>query len=170
MKGRRHALRALCAGALGCAGQAGADAWSAPADTAPFEWPALELLDGTVWTPGSWRGQAAVLVVWATWCGFCQRHNAHVETLYRAIAGRPLRVLGMALDSDPGLLRRHVRARGYTFPVTPHVKGLRTRLALKSVTPLTVTFDRQSRPIQRIPGEMFEADVLALARLADGTA
>ncbi|HMS78532.1 MAG TPA: TlpA disulfide reductase family protein [Burkholderiaceae bacterium] len=151
-----------------------APASSAPAPSAvpaavgaPFDFPPLTLLDGTAWSPESWRGLAAAVVFWGTWCPFCHRHNEHVEKLHRELAGRPMRVLGVALDRDPALVRRHVRERGYTFPNVVGADALRVRLVSRRVTPTTVTFDRAGRLLQRIPGEMFEEDVLALARLAD---
>jgi thiol-disulfide isomerase/thioredoxin len=136
---------------------------------APIAWPVIELLDGTVWLPESWRGQAGVLLIWATWCPFCVRHNPHVDALHRAAqaAGRPLRVLAASLDRDPELVRRYVRERGYAFPVTMGAEALRARFGLRRVTPTTVTFDRRGRLLQRIPGEMFEEDVMALIGLAD---
>ena len=139
------------------------------ADPATPAWPALRLLDGTLLEPDTaWRGDAIVLVLWATWCPFCKRHNEHVQALHRAAAGRPLRVLGATLDKDPELVRRHVRERGYGFPVTLDGPLLRDRFQLPKTIPVTATFDRRGRLVQRIPGEMFEEDVLALARLADG--
>lgn len=168
--GRRRWLRGLVAGAVASVGTVPSLAPAQPGDAAVFEWPAVTLLDGTVWTPESWQGQAGVVVVWATWCAFCHRHNPHVEKLWRAVQARPIRVLGVSLDRDPDLVRRHARERGYTFPMTIVAEPLRVRLAPRRVTPTTVTFDRRGVLLQRIPGEMFEEDVLALARLADGPA
>ncbi len=168
---RRQLLRALPAAlaipALG--GPARAQQPPAAAADAAVAWPTIELLDGTVWSPDSWRGQAGVLVIWATWCPFCVRHNPHVDALHRAAqaAGRPLRVLAASLDRDPELVRRYVRERGYAFPVTMGAEALRARFGLRRVTPTTVTFDRRGRLLQRIPGEMFEEDVMALIGLAD---
>jgi hypothetical protein len=170
MPGRRRWLRGLVAGAAASVGAVPVLAPAQPGDATAFEWPAVTLLDGTVWTPESWHGQAGVVVVWATWCAFCHRHNPHVEKLWRAVQARPIRVLGVSLDRDPDLVRRHARERGYTFPMTIVAEPLRVRLAPRRVTPTTVTFDRRGVLLQRIPGEMFEEDVLALARLADGPA
>ena len=168
---RRGALRA---GALAAAGMAGLVGVPDPADGstaldahAPPGWPALSLLDGSIWSSESWEGLAGVLVVWATWCPFCHRHNARVEMLHRAIAGRPMRVLGASLDLDPQRVRQHLQERGHTFPNTMETEPLRTRFGLRRITPTTVTFDRRGRILQRIPGEMAEADVMALARLAE---
>jgi hypothetical protein len=170
MPGRRRWLRGLVAGAAASVGAVPVPAPAQPGGAAAFEWPAVTLLDGTVWTPESWHGQAGVVVVWATWCAFCHRHNPHVEKLWRTVQARPIRVLGVSLDRDPDLVRRHARERGYTFPTTIVAESLRVGLAPRRVTPTTVTFDRRGVLLQRIPGEMFEEDVLALARLADGPA
>lgn len=169
MNGRRRWLRGLagCAGAPLLASTARAQG---AGDAAPFEWPEIVLLDGPTWAPETWRDRAAVVVLWATWCPFCHRHNPHVEKLWQAVRGGPMRVLGVSLDRDPERVRRHVRERGYTFPMTMATDALRTRLVQHRVTPTTVTFDRRGRLLQRIPGEMFEEDVLGLARLADGPA
>jgi thiol-disulfide isomerase/thioredoxin len=165
---RRGLLRAAAGGvAAGLLAPAGV---SAQGEARPGEWPALTLLDGTSLAPSSWRGQAAVLVVWSTTCPFCRRHNPHVEKLHRAVAGRPMRVLGAALDTDPEVVRRYAREQGYTFPITLQAELLRTRFGLRRAIPMTVTFDRSGRLLQRIPGEMFEEDVLELAQLAEGRA
>jgi thiol-disulfide isomerase/thioredoxin len=171
MNGSRRSLCALAA--CGCVPMLAAASRANAQGTAPplqFEWPEIVLLDGTVWQPESWRDRAAVVVLWATWCPFCHGHNPHVEKLWQAVRGGPMRVLGVSIDRDPDLVRRHVRERGYTFPMTMATDVLRTRLVQRPVTPTTVTFDRRGRLLQRIPGEMLEEDVLALARLSDGPA
>lgn len=161
---RRQALAGL--GAL--AASATSIARAQTASDAPVVFPAITLLDGTVWTSESWQGRAAVVVLWATWCPFCHRHNAHLDALYRSLGTRPLRVLGVALDRDPEVVRRHVAQHGYQFPVAMGGEAWRTAFGLRRVTPTTLTFDRQSRLVQRIPGEMFEEDVMAFTRLAEG--
>jgi thiol-disulfide isomerase/thioredoxin len=166
---RRTLLRSglMLAGGVGAAA---APLSASAAEPSTPAWPALRMLDGTLLEPGAaWRGEAIVLVLWATWCPFCKRHNEHVQALHRAVAGRPLRVLGASLDKDPAQVRRHVQERGYGFPVTLDGALLRERFQLPKTIPVTATFDRLGRLVQRIPGEMFEEDVLALARLADGS-
>lgn len=128
-------------------------------------WPEIQLLDGATLSPASWHGQAAVVVFWATYCPFCKRHNAHVDKLYRASRGQPLRVLGVALDSDADAVRHYMAANRYGFPVALDGGDLRRRLTLRRVIPMTCVIDRQGRLLQAIPGEMFEDDVLGLARM-----
>jgi thiol-disulfide isomerase/thioredoxin len=107
-----------------------------------------------------------VVVFWATWCAYCERHNAHVDQLHRTLAGRPLRVLGAVIDGDPSSVRRYMTNHGYTFPVTLDAEPLRSRLTTRRSVPMTCVIDANGRLKQAIPGEMFESDVLELARLA----
>ena len=134
------------------------------------EWPAVRLLDGVILVPHSWREQASVVVFWATYCAYCKRHNAHVDKLARATAGRRLRILGLALDADEQVVRRYMAANDYRFAVTMDGTSMRAQLGLRSVTPMTCVFDRAGRLVQAIPGEMFEADVLGFAKLANNAA
>jgi thiol-disulfide isomerase/thioredoxin len=165
--GRRRALGALALGTTAAAAAMAPPTRAAGHGPETPAWPRIVLLDGSTIEPGDWRGQAIVLVVWATYCPYCRRHNPRIEALHRASAGRPLRVLGAALDHDPALVMRHARERGYTFPITLDAEPLRERFGLRRVIPTTVIFDRRGRLLQRIPGEMAEGDVLALAKLAD---
>ena len=130
---------------------------------ARIEWPAIALLDGRTLEAAAWQGQAAVVVFWATHCAYCKRHNLHVDTLYRATRGQPLRVLAVALDTDADAVRRVVSARGYAFPVALDGGQLRGRLTPRRVIPMTCLIDRTGRLLQAIAGEMSEDDVLGLA-------
>jgi thiol-disulfide isomerase/thioredoxin len=174
MNVRRSLVHAAMVGSIGAAGLRAAQPVRAQtaSDPAlePFRWPDIELIDGGHWAAASWREQAAVVVFWATWCPFCHRHNVHVEKLYRALAGRPLRVLGLSLDREVDVVRRHVRERGYTFPVAMGGEAIRAQLGLRRVTPTTVISDRSGRIVLRIPGEMFEEDVMELARFSNAEA
>ena len=130
----------------------------------PVEWPEITLLDGGRLDPASWHGRPAVVVFWATYCPYCKRHNAHVDKLYRATQGQPLRILGVALDNDEETVRRYMAVNGYGFPVGMDGGRLRQRLTTRRVIPMTCTLDLQGRVVQAIPGEMSEDDVLGLAQ------
>ena len=138
----------------------------ASAQAAAVEWPPIELLDGNILTPESWRGQSAVVVFWETYCPYCKRHNAHVAKLYRATRGQGLRVLGVALDTDEGAVRRYMASNNFSFPVAMDGGGLRQRVTSRRVIPMTCVLDAQGRVVQSIPGEMAEDDVLELARIS----
>ena len=132
----------------------------------PVDWPPIRLLDGTTIEPSTWHGQPSIVVLWATWCPFCKRHNAHVDKLYRMLRGQPPRILGVAEDKNPQAVRDYMRANGFSFPAALDTMGLRASLTRRRGIPITCVIDREGRLAQVIPGEMFEEDVLEFAKLA----
>lgn len=135
-----------------------------PGQTVP--WPDMDLLGGGRFGAAQAEGNAVVVVFWTTTCPFCRRHNQHVEKLHRAAAGKRLRVLGVARETDAALVTRYAQAQGYTFPITLNQPALAALLSPRRVVPVTVTVDRQGRLKQALPGEMFEEDLLELLQLA----
>jgi thiol-disulfide isomerase/thioredoxin len=143
-----------------------------PAAAAPLArgdsvaWPSLKLLDGTSLEARDWADTAAVLVFWATWCGYCRRHNGRLEKLHQATAGLPLRVLAAAVDSDEAGVRRYLQDNALHFPAVVDGGALRSQFTSRAMVPMTALVDRRGRLLQVIPGEMSEDDVMALASLA----
>lgn len=136
-----------------------------PAPGDPVRWPALTLLDGTPWQPVAGRPQ--VVVLWSLSCPFCQRHNEHVEKLYRAtLAQHGPGVLTAVRERDALVVRRHLARRGWSFPVTLDGEALAAALGARRVVPLTMVVDARGRLKQSIPGEMFEEDVMELMERA----
>ncbi len=128
-------------------------------------WPQVGLLDGTRWGAAQAEGKAVVAVFWSTTCPFCRRHNAHVEKLRLAAAGKPLELITIARETDPQLVQRHLQQHGWNFQVTLDRAPMAAALSTRNMIPLTVTVDRQGRLKQVIPGEMFEEDMLDLVKL-----
>ena len=146
---RRHLLHAAAGLPLaGLSPYAGADLRPAVPGERVHWPPDITLLDGSPWAPRP--GVATVVVFWSTTCPFCKRHNVHVEKLQRS-----------------AVVQRHIAATGPSFPVTMAYTPLAAALSTRNVIPLTITVDRDGRLRQVIPGEMFEEDVLELARLAE---
>ena len=107
-----------------------------------------------------------MVVFWATWCPYCERHNPRVEKLHQRTQGQRLRVLGVVLDGTAQSVRQHMLAHGLTYPVVVGQASLRERFTNRRVIPMTCAVDRQGRLVSAIPGEMSEDDVLSLAGLA----
>ena len=166
---RRLCLMSAVASGLGAALPLVSSSAASAATTAQpgdmIDWPPLRLLDGSTLAPAQWQGAPAVVVFWATWCAHCKRHNAHIDKLHRALAGRPPRIISVAVDSDAAGVRRYMATHGYQFPVTLDAEPLRSRLTTRRMVPMTIIIDARGRLKQAIPGEMFEADVLELAGL-----
>jgi thiol-disulfide isomerase/thioredoxin len=132
----------------------------------PIVWPTVRLVDGTRLAPQHWQGRATVVVFWATWCGFCERHNQRIEKLYRSLSGRDPRILAVSIDGDDASVRRLARGRGWTFPVAVDDGALRAPFTTRRLVPMTCIVDTQGAVRQCIPGEMSEPDVMVLARLS----
>jgi len=84
--------------------------------------PAFELTDllGKTWRLRDLRGKAALVNVWATWCGPCQAELPHLQEFYEKMKNRPdIRVLTFDIDVDLGLVAPYLKEKGYTFPVIP---------------------------------------------------
>ena len=147
--------------AAGAAAALPVPALAAPAQPGEtVHWPQVRLLDGQTWSAEQARGQAVVVVFWATTCPFCLRHNAHVEKLRRSLAGKPVQILTAARDRDPAAVRSYLARNGYGFAVTLDHAVLAQALSARNVIPLSVLVDRAGRLRQVIPGEMFEEDVM----------
>tara|TARA_R110001599_G_scaffold63676_1_gene177326 strand:- start:160 stop:636 length:477 start_codon:yes stop_codon:yes gene_type:complete len=139
--------------------------WSGPAAIGErVDWPRLQLLDGSVLEPADWHGQPALVVLWATYCPFCKRHNAHLDKLFEQTRTQGLRILGVAQDTDERLVRQYMVNNAYRFPVAMDGGQVRSRLTSRRVIPMTCAIDRQGRLVQAIPGEMFEEDLIDLGR------
>lgn len=167
---RRQLLQTTAAAAAGVAAASALPALAQRVGPVaePFAWPDITLVDGAVLPASAWRDTAAVLVFWATHCPFCMRHNAHVEKLHLAAAGKPLRVLTFSSDTDPQRVLRYRAQHGYSFAISMvDTEAMRLRLALRRTIPTTVGISRAGRVGLALPGEMFEEDVMDLLRLAN---
>lgn len=155
-----------CAAAAGLA-LAGGAARPKPSggDPRTIAWPAsLPLVDGRTFEAPIGRGRSGIVVFWATWCGYCERHNARLEQLHRALpAGGPL-VVGVAIDGTAAEVARFLRQRGWTFPVALDPGRLRAQFTARRVVPTTALVDATGALRELIPGELTQEDVMGLPR------
>lgn len=170
---RRHCLMAgaaISAGmlALGARPAGAAAEGAAPAVGEVVRWPDIGLLDGRRVAPPQPGQLASVVVFFSTTCPFCARHNVHVQKLRDAAADLPLRVVGMAHESDPTVVQRYASRRGLNFDISLDAGRMRAALSPLRGIPLTCVVDRQQRLREVIRGEMFEDDVLGLVKWARG--
>ncbi|MFN0184161.1 MAG: TlpA disulfide reductase family protein [Aquabacterium sp.] len=141
-------------------------ATAADSGAVSVRWPTLQPVVGPPIEPAQLDGRPVILVFWATWCGFCERHNARIERLHRAVDPQALRIVGMAIDGDAASVARLARQRGWTFPQVLDEGRLRPRFTPRRLVPMTCVVDAQGQPQPCIPGEMSEDDVMALRALA----
>lgn len=60
----------------------------------------FQRLDGSAAGLASFRGQAVLLTVWATWCWSCREEMPALARLHRGLDGRPPAVLALSVDRD----------------------------------------------------------------------
>ena len=81
---------------------------------APFE---LVDAEGRTWRAADLHGKKSLLVIWATWCGFCRQELPLVEELQQRLRDRDdVRVLTLNIDQQPQRVEPFLNAAGYTFP------------------------------------------------------
>lgn len=138
----------------------------APAVGDRVAWPPARLLDGRPVAAPAVGEAASVIVFFSTTCPFCARHNGHVQKLLAATRDLPLRVLAMAQDRSVAHVITYLQRRALAFDVSMDHAAMRAALTRMNGIPLTCVVDRQQRLREVIRGEMFEEDVLGLAKWA----
>lgn len=61
---------------------------------------AFQRLDGSATDLASFRGQAVLLTVWATWCWSCREEMPALARFHRGLKGRPPAVIALSVDRD----------------------------------------------------------------------
>jgi len=90
-----------------------------------------------------------------------------MQKLLQASRGTALRILAVAQDRSESKVRTYLQRSRLDFDVTMEYPAMWTALTRLKGIPVTVVVDRQQRLREAIRGEMFEEDVLALARWAN---
>lgn len=159
----RRAVAAMAAALVATALAAPAARASGPGPVV-VAWPTLRLVDGSTLEAARLQASPVVVVFWATWCGFCERHNARVERLFRSLQGGAPLVVGVAVDGDAASVGRKARDHGWTFPVTVDNGSMRRQFTPRRLVPMTCVVAPGGQLRQCIPGEMSDDDVISLAK------
>lgn len=84
----------------------------------------MTLLDGEKIDLASLRGHPVLIDFWATSCPGCVAELPHLNALYKAMKGRGLRVIGVAMYYDPEeQVRAMQKARGIAYPIVLDTDG-----------------------------------------------
>jgi thiol-disulfide isomerase/thioredoxin len=138
----------------------------ARADAGPIRWSDVRLHDGRVLRASELNGRTVVVEFWATWCPFCKKQNPYLQKLHETHGGKDLIVLTFSIDKTPDLVAAYMKDHGYGFAAAmagpqsaqwfPDRKGL----------PVVYVVDPAGRIVFHESGELFEEDILGLARYA----
>jgi thiol-disulfide isomerase/thioredoxin len=130
----------------------------------PLAVPAVDLLDGRRFEPGSVRGQVLVLYWWASWCPFCALVTPHIAKLWRAERARGLALLALSIDRKAEDAQAYLRQRGYDVPAALVTPEFSRALPKPKGLPITLVIGRGGTVVQAEAGQLFPEDVEALAR------
>jgi thiol-disulfide isomerase/thioredoxin len=78
---------------------------------------ALPVLDASAAYPLNAAATPCLINFWATWCPPCRAEMASLNRLYRALRGRGLKVLAVAVDTDLPLVREFLVQARLDFPI-----------------------------------------------------
>ncbi|MFV0473978.1 MAG: TlpA family protein disulfide reductase [Pikeienuella sp.] len=115
----------------------------------PQEAPAPETeltrANGPSTTLRAWRGEVAVVTLWATWCGVCAKEMPELQALAKRYQGRGLSVVTVSIDEAPAeyLVAEHLVRRGLNRlpPLVDKDQALAAGIGLRG-TPTTVIIDK----------------------------
>ncbi|MEX2519695.1 MAG: TlpA disulfide reductase family protein, partial [Paracoccaceae bacterium] len=112
---------------------------------APAPQTELTRADGGTATLADWRGDVAVVTMWATWCGVCVREMPQLQALAERYEGRGLSVLTVSVDEAPAeeTVLAHLKSRGLDRlpPLIDAEQEMAVKLGLRG-TPTTFIVDQ----------------------------
>lgn len=102
----------------------------------------------------AFKGQVVLLMLWATWCPYCQRDLPKVEQLQKELGERGLAVVAIASDMEGyKKVKEYMDAKKVSLPIfTDPRSTIGPMLGARGV-PFFVLIDREGREIGRIAGE-----------------
>lgn len=68
-------------------------------------------------------GKVVVLDLWATWCPPCQAVTPNLIKINKKYAGKPVKVIGVALDEDPAKVSDYVKRNKINYTVLTDPQG-----------------------------------------------
>ena len=173
---RRQTLAWLAASALSLPSAATAQPASAAAEEAKapplpavgsrLVVPRIERLDGSVFEPEQSEGRTLLVYWWSSTCPFCALQSPSMEALWRQQREQGWQMLALSIDRQPAAAQAYLKARSYTFPSAWASPEWRKTFPKPHGLPITLVRGRDGRVLQAEKGQMFDEDVMALARHA----
>ena len=134
----------------------------------PRDLPEIRFADeeGHELTLADFRGRAALLNIWATWCVPCRKEMPTLDRLQARLGGKDFLVIALSIDREGVApvkrFYQELKFEKLAIYVDPSGKGSRA-LAIPGV-PTTLLIDRQGREIARKmgPAEWDSAEMVSL--------
>ena len=126
----------------------------------------VTILDGQVRDQAYWNEKNTLVQVWATWCPFCSKQNAHLNQLIKDIPPNSLNILTISFDNNEELVHGYMKKNRYDFPVAMMTPALIDAIGKRRGVPELYILDKEGRVIQKDYGLMVDLDFFDLAKYA----
>ena len=126
----------------------------------------LETFAGTNYSLPANNSKNTLVMIWASWCPFCQRQNVYLEKLVKQVPPNSINVITISIDKNPKLAKDYMSKHGYTFPAAMMTPELNQSLGKVKGIPILLILDKNNKIIHKEMGEMFEEDFADLKRFA----
>lgn len=74
-------------------------------------------MNGKIVTDAAFRGKVKLINFWATWCAPCRDEMPALDRLQKQFADKGLAVIGISIDSEPGLVKEFTKEAKTEFPI-----------------------------------------------------
>jgi thiol-disulfide isomerase/thioredoxin len=129
-------------------------------------WSDVQLHDGRTLRAAELAGRTVVVEFWATWCPFCKKQNPYLQRLHEKHGGPDLVVLTFSIDKEPDAVAAYMKQHGYTFAAAMAGPQSAQWFPKRYGLPVVYVVDPSGRIVFHEAGELFEEDILGLARFA----
>jgi cytochrome c-type biogenesis protein CcmF len=114
---------------------------------------AVELLDGSSWSPAQARGDVVVLSFWASWCPTCGDTAPLLEAIWDDYGGRGMTMLGIAVADDLAEVSAAAGRYGLSYPLAmDHRDGRAARAYGVTSLPAVVVIDADGHVVYHREG------------------
>jgi thiol-disulfide isomerase/thioredoxin len=143
-------------------------AWPAAAADAGgiVHWSDVRLHDGRIVRARELQGRTVVVEFWATWCPFCKKQNPYLQRLHKEHGGKGLVVLTFSIDRSPEAVAAYMMEHDYTFAAAMAGEQSSKWFPDRKGLPVVYVVDPNGKIVYHEVGELFEEDILGLARFA----
>jgi len=126
----------------------------------------LETFTGTSYSLPVNNTKNTLVMIWASWCPFCQRQNIYLEKFVKQVPPNSINIITISIDKNPKLAKDYMSKHGYTFQAAMMTPELNKSLGKVKGIPIVLILDKNNKIIHQEMGEMFEEDFADLKRFA----
>ena len=107
-----------------------------------------------------------LIQVWASWCPFCKKQNAHLEAFLKQIPPNSMNIITISIDKNPLLAKQYMADNKYSFQAAMMTPELQKSIGKVKGIPILIILDKNNKVIYKEVGEIFAEEFAELKRFA----